>query len=613
MAPEQAEGRGEEIDARSDIFALGGILYNILTLHPPVLGSSVAEIVQKVRTGNIAHPSTFNQANIKRRKHAAADRSEGMVAGHYSGRGIVESLSAVAMKAMQLLREERYQTVTEMQRDIEAYQNGFATVAEQASTWKQLTLLIKRHKAAFIVSHAALLILLIAGVSFTVKVTSEKRRAESALRDLRGTAPTFVAQAEALMKEHKFEDALANISHATLLAPTDARYHAMKGNILESLLRFGEAEQAYAEALACSRASQKRGYNVGGGEVRSVLESALPLAEANIKLCQKLRQQNEGRAEVLPSSLSELQAAMRQQGRLDEAVALAMRQRKDNAQAYETWKAVLVRSGLVPSDEIDKRYSMDEAGMIDLLLNSINPASIAPLKGMPVKFLDLLPNGNHEIRLTDLSPLKGMPLEWLNLCLNIHITDLTPLKGMPLKVLSLSNCRSLIDFSPLQGMPLEELNLSNTQMSDLGPLRGMPLRSLDLVSTPVTDLGPLEGRALKTLYFDSNRIADISPLHGMPLEDLHLRSTDVSDLRPLRGMPLKQLDLSYSRKLQDLTPLADCPTLERLILPAQCKDVEFLRRLPHLQHLSFEEVPWDKAPTAAEFWKEYDAKKAGKQ
>ena len=57
MAPEQAEGRLDAIDARTDIFALGGILYNILALRPPVSGDSVQDVLQKIRTGEIAPPS----------------------------------------------------------------------------------------------------------------------------------------------------------------------------------------------------------------------------------------------------------------------------------------------------------------------------------------------------------------------------------------------------------------------------------------------------------------------------------------------------------------------------------------------------------------------------
>jgi eukaryotic-like serine/threonine-protein kinase len=48
MAPEQAEGRTELIDRRTDIYGLGAILYEILTGQPPFDGASTLELLAKV-------------------------------------------------------------------------------------------------------------------------------------------------------------------------------------------------------------------------------------------------------------------------------------------------------------------------------------------------------------------------------------------------------------------------------------------------------------------------------------------------------------------------------------------------------------------------------------
>jgi PAS domain S-box-containing protein len=59
MAPEQAEGRLDQIDYRTDIYGLGAILYEILSGRPPFTGSNTLEVLQKVIRGNTAPPRDF--------------------------------------------------------------------------------------------------------------------------------------------------------------------------------------------------------------------------------------------------------------------------------------------------------------------------------------------------------------------------------------------------------------------------------------------------------------------------------------------------------------------------------------------------------------------------
>ena len=48
MAPEQAAGRLDEIDARTDVYGFGTMLYEILTGQPPFSGSDTAEVLKNV-------------------------------------------------------------------------------------------------------------------------------------------------------------------------------------------------------------------------------------------------------------------------------------------------------------------------------------------------------------------------------------------------------------------------------------------------------------------------------------------------------------------------------------------------------------------------------------
>ncbi len=150
MAPEQAYGRISEIDQRTDIYALGAILYQILTLHPPIEGTSVNEVLMKVAKGQIEPPTKY-------------EKSHKLSLPHLPGGHIPPALSSVALKALSLRKEERYQDVKALQKDIEAYQGGFATSAEKAGVIKQFWLLAKRHKG-FVTAAALVLLSIMLGL-----------------------------------------------------------------------------------------------------------------------------------------------------------------------------------------------------------------------------------------------------------------------------------------------------------------------------------------------------------------------------------------------------------------------------------------------------------------
>lgn len=177
MSPEQARGQIDELDERSDIFSLGGILYAILTLRPPVEGQTLEEVLSKVTSGQITSPSEWQVSSQAKGKA----RSKGDVLDarlikplpHVSSGRVPPALSAVVMKALRLAKEDRYPTVAHLSADIEAYQGGFATSAEQAGALKQLQLLMLRHKAVT----GTLAALLLVCFGFVLKVIASERKA----------------------------------------------------------------------------------------------------------------------------------------------------------------------------------------------------------------------------------------------------------------------------------------------------------------------------------------------------------------------------------------------------------------------------------------------------
>jgi negative regulator of sigma E activity len=110
---------------------------------------------------------------------------------------VPEALQAVTLKAMARERAKRYASVEAFSSDIEAYQNGFATSAEDAGAWKRVKLWVARNKV--LAGAAAVLLVVVSG--FTARVVQKGREASEALQNLRETAPTFAVRARGALKD----------------------------------------------------------------------------------------------------------------------------------------------------------------------------------------------------------------------------------------------------------------------------------------------------------------------------------------------------------------------------------------------------------------------------
>lgn len=584
MAPEQAAGEIDGIDARTDVYALGAILYEILTLKPPVEGKDFKVVLKLVKDGVIQAP-----------EEKAPTRS------------IPRELSAVAMKALSKRPEDRYPGADALRGDVELYLQGRAVSAKADTGWESLVKLVRRNRGASAVAGVAAAVLLAASGLYVQRLNEARgvaerhaRAAGSALeafkgeqdrrlKDRKASAPALVKAARLAAYQKDWATAGANVDAALDYDPD-----AADAILLKALMRLGQSDPS--GAIPDLEAFVRR--RPGDANAKDLLAACRQAGEQGVEVSSSLL------TEVLFGRQEHVFAEPYLKG-LD---ALAEGYRKRLVVAYPGWKVGRLnktsKGGLfldlkslgVKDLEALRGMRLQELDITD------NPCSdLEPLRGMNLAVLNAAGHSRREIK--DLEPLRGMPLRNLNVDNCKTLVDLAPLAGMPLEKLSLFNCSDLRDLSPLRGAPLRDLSIAETSVSDLSPLEGMHLEAIDAMAARLlTDIRPLAGMPLQRAFFYHTAVRDLSPLIGAPLKTLGLSGAPVRDFSPLKGMPLESLTLWT---VEDFTPLEGLP-LKALYweTPRPAKGIETIRRMPGLVTINRKPV--------ARFWEEWDAGKYAK-
>ncbi len=156
MAPEQAEGKMSDIDVRTDVYALGVILYRILTgTHPYPVTGRVTEILNNIVEAQPMKPSSLL-------RHLDSD------------------VEVIILKSLAKDPDHRYQSVAELQQDIQFWLQGMPIVARSVSSVYVLRKLISRHRyTSTVVGLVAVILCACSFICFDLYRTAEAAREES--------------------------------------------------------------------------------------------------------------------------------------------------------------------------------------------------------------------------------------------------------------------------------------------------------------------------------------------------------------------------------------------------------------------------------------------------
>ncbi|MCH2134678.1 MAG: serine/threonine-protein kinase [Phycisphaerales bacterium] len=254
MSPEQAEMSSLDIDTRTDVYALGVILYELLAGRLPFESSQlrdvgISELLRVIREDMPPRPSTKLSSMGEAEAKAIADRRR--TGSHQLAGTLQRELEWIPLKALRKDRTERYDSASALADDVRRYLAGEPLEAGPERTSYRLRKFLRRNRGP-VFAACLLLLVLIAGVVvstiFAIESTRQRRIAES--RTVEAEQEAARAQAAEELAEAKAvearQQAYVSRVHAAQSASKDRDTYVLR-NHLEAIESMREGEPGLEE------------------------------------------------------------------------------------------------------------------------------------------------------------------------------------------------------------------------------------------------------------------------------------------------------------------------------------------------------------------------------
>jgi tetratricopeptide (TPR) repeat protein len=268
MAPEQALGRPDLIDERTDVYALGAILYEVLTGRPPFTGDDTDEVLRHSVQEPPQPPRELARATPR-------------------------ALQAVCLKALAKDREARYPTVTALAEDVRRWLADEPVAAYREPWSARARRWLGRHRTLVTAAAAALVVAVVSLGTATALLADANRDIREA-RD-RAVKQEAEAQRQRDLARANFRMARDAVEEYGTKVSTDLRLrekdlHSLRQDLLRSAAVF---HQKFVEQHADDpslRADLGRAYRLLAGLTGEIEDAskAIPLEEEALAVFREL-------------------------------------------------------------------------------------------------------------------------------------------------------------------------------------------------------------------------------------------------------------------------------------------------------------------------------------